>query len=136
MDYHVLNTGDLFVIVITETGLVFHKLSSDETPFDVAKSLAGINLVEVVKFAGHPGFCGLISEEGKMDELGLNRVATNMYDCRPDYIAGPMVICSDDVDLTGLNFSDAGLRVRDFVKHALIEFFNENKPKQKPATSL
>ncbi len=78
------NGNGNFVIVITETAVVIEHLV-DTSPWDVAKKiLAGHNtsLVEVVTFPeadGFPGICGLIAEEGKIENLYLNMVASVFY---------------------------------------------------------
>ncbi len=111
------NGNGNFVIVITETAVVIEHLV-DTNPWDVAKKiLAGHNtsLVEVVTFPeadGLPGICGLIAEEGKIENLYVNMVASAFFHKAfrseldfNDFIAGPMVICLNDASLSGLPFT-------------------------------
>lgn len=109
------NGNGNFCIVITESAILIEHLV-DETPWDVTKKILAAHstsLVEVITFPereGQPGICGLIAEEGKINELYHNRIATRFFRKAfgipsGDWIAGPMVICLNDSGLSGLPIS-------------------------------
>jgi len=138
------NGNGNFVIVITETGIVVEHLVG-LTPWDVTKAvLAPYNssLIEVVTLPdreGWPSICGLISEEGKLEGLYRNEIATRFcyksfrFSSQewPDYIAGPMVICSNDSGLSGLPLTQECLCV---ALQTLGDFYHATKD-VKPSTS-
>lgn len=128
------NGNGNFVIVITETAVIVEQMHGTK-PWDIAKvilSSHNTSLVEIVPFPsreGLPSICGLIAEEGKLEGLYRNEIATRFCSkafgvshaeyqdgktfglefC--DYIAGPMVICINDENLSGLPFSQECLSI-------------------------
>ena len=97
-----------FAIVIEDENIRLVTLNEDVgRPWDLAKKILGDVLLEVVKIEFRGGsFCGLIHEEGKMEGLEHNKLATRCSGLNTllgDYIAGPMVICCNDEDLSALD---------------------------------